>query len=97
MKLLLILTIFLFSCNSKTKEVKPAPVKTRSDTTWLAREVWIQYDTLVYIITQDSMRKPIINDSTFFVIAGGWEMGQYPHFKDGRTADTIFKHEIIYY
>lgn len=71
----------------------------KNDTIFLAKEFIPIHDTLVIIQTYDSLPRPV-RDTTkgvLFVLAGGWSMQPIELFKDGKTIDTIRKHEIIYY
>jgi hypothetical protein len=100
--ILVIVAIGCFGCKHKDidnishKDSNPKSIY-HYDT---AVEVKIQIDTLVIMITIDSLLQPKIDTSAsdvMFTKMGDWEIRPMELFKYGKTSDTIYRYKTIYY
>lgn len=78
-----------------------ASIRNGGDTVWTATKYVFVHDTLVYMITTDSVKMEIPNTGHGIVIVGaGYECCtpiDGDRFKNGKTKDTIYKHTTILY
>ncbi len=94
MKLISLILLMLFvGCGEK----KGSSMEAKQDTVILSREVIVKHDTLVIMFTRDSVKRPVYEKGEMYMLPGGWEMSKINMFENGKTIDTITRHEIIYY